>query len=328
MKKISLEKIHQKHPQKTYLELYDYILKHMEAGDIKPVKKSGTNGKKPALFLEYWIAEEKKKRPDHLYIEELNFQLSPLLSNDYYLSHLERYEQDRKWVLLLDSFIKKHRDRIQIPVSLNERSFEIWHREKFLQKEQGKKILKRCGMELQDLNLYETTEPLAYYVQNRETPQNLLIVENKDTFYSMRKHLLSGSQKILDLEAGTLIYGAGKGILRSFRDFVFCVEPYMQEESNQIYYFGDLDYEGIGIYENLAQLFAASKEIIPFIQAYEMMLDKSKQIVRLPETREQQNRNISSLFFSYFTAEQVHAMKNILEQELYIPQEILSISDF
>ena len=45
-----------------------------------------------------------------------------------------------------------------------------------------------------------------------------------------------------------MIYGAGKGIFKSFQDFEFCVEPYMKEKKNQIFYFGDLDYEGIGIY--------------------------------------------------------------------------------
>ncbi len=262
MKRISLETIQQQNSSKTYLQLHEHILKRILSDQLRPIKASGTNGKRPALYLEYWLMEEAKNRPDKFYQEELSYQLSPAISNDYYLSHLAQYEQDRSWVLMLDSFLKSHREALNTPVSLNERSFQIWQREKFLQKEQGRKILKRCGMELSDFNLYETTEPLAYYVQNRETPQNILILENKDTFYSMRKHLLSGEQTILGLKVGTLIYGAGKGIHRSFQDFAFCVEPYMQEENNQIYYFGDLDYEGIGIYEKLAQLFA--KYIPPF----------------------------------------------------------------
>ena len=31
------------------------------------------------------------------------------------------------------------------------------------------------------LNLYETSEPLAYYTDTKEIPQNILLVENKDT---------------------------------------------------------------------------------------------------------------------------------------------------
>lgn len=48
----------------------------------------------------------------------------------------------------------------------------------------------------------------------------------------------------------------------------------------------------------------------------------------MPETKEQQNRNIGTLFFSYFTEEQVKEMRQILESETYIPQEILNITDF
>ena len=83
-------------------------------------------------------------------------------------------------------------------------------------------------------NIYETTEPLAYYSRTRNIPQNLLILENKDTFFSMRRHLLEGNEEILGIKIDTLIYGAGKGIFRSFEDFDLCVEPYMQAEGNQI----------------------------------------------------------------------------------------------
>ncbi len=152
---------------------------------------------------------------------------------------------------------------------MNERSFEIWQREKFLIKEQGKKILKRCKIEPEILNVYETTEPLSYYSHTRKTPQNLLIIENKDTFYSMRKHLLNGNDTILGMKIGTLIYGGGKGIFRSFQDFDLCVVPYMKTEENQIYYFGDLDYEGIGIYECLAELFQKRwQRIIELLEDY------------------------------------------------------------
>ena len=65
-----------------------------------------------------------------------------------------------------------------------------------------------------------------------------------------------GEDAVMGIEIGTLIYGAGKGILRSFLDFDLCAEPYMKDCKNRIYYFGDLDYEGIGIYESLAQMAA------------------------------------------------------------------------
>ena len=142
-----------------------------------------------------------------------------MISVDYYLAHPDTYEKDRIWVLMLNEYLKKHADALLTAESLNERSFEIWHREKFLDREQGKKILKRCGLNVEALNVYRTTEPLSYYTHTRNTPQNILILENKDPFFSMRNYLLNGHTEIFGAEIGTLIYGAGKGIIRSFQDF-------------------------------------------------------------------------------------------------------------
>lgn len=144
----------------------------------------------------------------------------------------------------------------------------------------------------------------------------------------MRRHLLEGNEEILGIKIDTLIYGAGKGIFRSFEDFDLCVEPYMQAEGNQIFYFGDLDYEGIGIYENLAELFNEEWKIIPFMAGYEKLLDKAVKAVSIPETKERQNRNIKNIFFSYFSTERIKQMKEILGKGRYVPQEILNISDF
>lgn len=326
MKRISLEELLKNRLSDPYGKQYDYMKSLLMQERIKPVKASGTNGKKPALYRSYWIVEQEK---DYTVLEEeLKYKLHPMISVDYYLSHLEQYEKERSWVLLLDAYLKDNRKMLCYPESLNERSFEIWNREKFLAKEQGNSILKHCGLETGALNVYQTAEPLAYYSHTRITPQNLLILENKDTFYSMRRHMLCGNNSILGMDMGTLVYGAGKRVLRSFNDFDFCVEPYMTEAGNAIYYFGDLDYEGIGIYENLASMVKERWAILPFVPAYQKMLSKAGHVAGLPDTLEKQNRKISGHFFSYFSREQVQQMEEILKREKYIPQEILTISDF
>lgn len=326
MKRISLEELLRPYAKESYEQQYQYIKKLIEQEKIKPVKSARGNGKKPALYCSYWVIEQKK---DYSILEEeLKYRLHPMISVDYYLSHLKNYERDREFVLKLDKYLRTRQEMLSYPESVNERSFEIWNREKFLSREQGKAILKRCGLNVQNLNVYGTAEPLAYYSYTRETPQNLLILENKDTFYSMRRHLLEEKGSIFGEDIGTLVYGAGKRIFRSFEDFGFCVEPYMVECGNRIYYFGDLDYEGIGIYENFAESFDGRWEIRPFVPAYDAMIRKACQSDGLPKTKEKQNRNLSSRFFSYFSDEQEKKMKAVLEREEYIPQEILNISDF
>lgn len=328
MKRISLEQLQKESRKDSYLEQYQYICGQIEQQKIKAVKNSPLNGKTPALHLSYWVIESK---PDYgRQIEELRFQMVPAIRTDYYFNHLEVYRKEEKWVKLLNRYFLECGAAKQESVSINERSFQIWGREKFLQKGQGKQILAHCGVTLEQLNVYSTTEPLAYYSGSKRTPQTVLILENKDTFYSMRKHLINGRSRILGEEIGTVIYGAGKGILRSFEDFGFCVEPYINHEDNRILYFGDLDYEGIGIYERLEELFGKNRNLSPFVSAYEKMLQKSDicGMEFLPETSEKQNRNISGQFFRFFTDEITDRIQKILKAGKYIPQEIINITDF
>ena len=104
-----------------------------------------------------------------------------------------------QWLFLLNQYLKTNRRSLEIPKSMNERSFDIWHREKFLKEEQGKKILKRCGIAIEHLNLYETTEPLAYYSVTKEIPQNILILENKESFVEERGLFVIGSKSNIEL---------------------------------------------------------------------------------------------------------------------------------
>lgn len=338
--KITLAELLLKKNNLSYTEQSDYICSLIDCGKIKPVKSSGTNGKKPALPNAYHIIEEKKDYSR--LVNELRYEICSGISIDYYIKHPDIYEKERKWVLMLNEFLeKRHREDDELQkkfsaASLNERSFEIWNREKFLQKENGKRILSHCGLDMDALDIYTTSEPLAYYSKSRNIPQNILIIENKDTFYSMRKYLIENESKsdinssnltILGVKIDTLVYGAGKGILRSASDFEFCAEPYMNDKTNTYLYFGDLDYEGIGIYENLAGLLAGKQKLIPFVQAYEKMIEKAEICKELPETKEGQNRNITGYFETFFEEQYRIKIKQILVNNKYIPQEIINAND-
>ena len=89
----------------------------------------------------------------------------------------------------------------------------------------------------------------------------------------------------------------------------------MKAPGNQIYYFGDLDYEGIGIYERLEEEFHGKWEIIPFVRAYEAMLNKAGDLEMLPETKEKQNRNISQAFFHILKKNRYRECRAFLRRE-------------
>lgn len=58
------------------------------------------------------------------------------------------------------------------------------------------------------------------------------------------------------------------------------------------------------------------------------MIDKAiKEEYDLPKTKEGQNRNLKGEFYNYFTEDYKIKIKNILENNLYIPQEIININD-
>ena len=181
MRRISLEELLRARADVPYSVQCGYIMELMEKGEIKPLRASGTNGKKPAMFREYWkIEPEKDYAP---LADELKYRLDARICIDYYLSHLDTYEKERRWVLMLSEFLGKRKEQLSHEESENERSFEIWNEEKFLCQGRGRTVLKHCGLEEDFFNIYRTSEPLAYYSHTRETPQNMVILENKDTFY-------------------------------------------------------------------------------------------------------------------------------------------------
>ena len=100
-----------------------------------------------------------------------------------------------------------------------------------------------------------------------------------------------------------------------------------------------MDYEGIGIYEKLVEIFkekstegiiAEKMMVEPFKEAYIRMYEKAERVGmdRLPVTKEKQNRNIGQVFASYFESEMWENFENLLLTEKYIPQEIINIWDF
>lgn len=328
IKKIELNEIRNYYKISEYEELNKLICNLIENNVIRPVKASRTNGMRPALYNKYFIIEEKKDYSS--YIDEINYTLNPLINTSYYFKNLDKYIDDRKYILKFSKFLDNRNNRMSNKaISKNECSFEIWQEEKFLSEGKGEKILKNLGFDLDILNVYETSEPLSYYSVNKVEPQNILILENKDTFYTYRKYLMDNcGNNILGQSISTLIYGSGKKIYRSFSDFTLWAEPYFFNKENNIFYFGDLDFEGIIIYERLYDEFKENIEIKLFQEAYIYMIDKyTDKDLDLPKTKDLQNKNIKDIFLNNFDDNYKNKIIRILNSGKYIPQEIININD-
>ena len=326
-KKVTLDEISKFYKIEEYRLLYEQIKQDIEQGIIVPIKSSKLNGKKPALYHTYKVIPLEEDYS--MYESEMAYELNGLMDLSYYRKNMSQYVKDRVYIKQLSHFLDYEKDALKEAVSMNERSFEIWGREKYLKQEGGKRLLKNLEIGIERLHIYETAEPIAYYAHHKQVPQHVLILENMDTFYSMRRYLLSGHSHILGIPIGTLIYGGGKGICKSFKDFSWGVEPYLAQKENTFLYFGDLDYEGIGIFESLKDIFNEVYQMIPFKEAYVKMIKKAgKQKTNLPQTKEGQNKHLTGIFFSFFDERIKKQMIEILEAERYIPQEILNIKDF
>ena len=53
-----------------------------------------------------------------------------------------------------------------------------------------------------------------------------------------------------------------KSIHKSFPDFTFCMEPYLNDPENEILYFGDLDYEGIIILKIFIEILGQISDLL------------------------------------------------------------------
>ena len=323
--KITLDELESLFKVNNYNDLVDIVIKLIEEEKINIIKASGTNGKKPALYNKYTVIKEKEDYS--IYFEELDYKIIPEIDVSYFRKNIEKYKENRKYILKLNEFLMNNKEELTNRISQKERSFQIWQEEKYLQSK-GMTLLKKLDISIDKLNFYETNEPLAYYSIEHNSPQNILIIENMDTFYTFRKHLMDKSNNFFDINIGTVIYGKGKGIEKSIKDFDIVVDEIVSDVRNTIYYLGDLDFEGIIIYENLEMVVREKYSIMPFVEGYKKMIDKAlENKYELPPTKEKQNKNIKGIFLNYFDDDYKNKILEILNNGLYIPQEILNIGD-
>lgn len=174
--------------------------------------------------------------------------LNAALSISYYINRPEEYKKHRAIILQLNQLMTFSKEKLHRQISINERSLQIWGKEKLLRDSSIATILKNLGITFKMLNVYNTPEPFFYYLHN-ETIPSILIIENKDTWFSIRKYLKETGKRVLGLSIGLLIYGEGKKIESSI-EFLEEDELSFFKDAT-IYYWGDLDFEGIDIYLRL-----------------------------------------------------------------------------
>ncbi|TYQ18427.1 UNVERIFIED_CONTAM: uncharacterized protein DUF2220 [Acetivibrio alkalicellulosi] len=294
----------------------DFCLKDI----LSPVKASKTNGRNPALYNKYRIILKKDddKEDFNRLLNELK-SIHPKLDKDFYHRNPNIYKDDREYVLMISKYLLDELKSCSLNYrcTMNERSFEIFNDEKFLDGK-GKVILKRLGISMEDLNCYKTLEAFFYILFEPKERINILIIENKDTFFSVLKYLERREDKSLyDTTIDMLIYGEGKKIVNSFK---FINEVARGVAIDKVYYFGDLDFEGIGIFNSLAHKYGKHL-IIPHVELYKQLLCVAK---NPPVLKSCQTEIFMELFLMYFDDRCKKEITGILYNNRYIPQEALN----
>ncbi|KLU64798.1 hypothetical protein DEAC_c31260 [Desulfosporosinus acididurans] len=200
--------------ESDYELFHTQVEKFVESGVLVAVKSSKTNGRIPPLFNRYRII--KPQEDFSAYLESVR-RLNPLLNIAGYLQRPELYKKHLEIVEGLSRYLWFARELLEQPMSRKERSFSVWGREKLLDEHLAlvKEVLKFNRLEETFLNFYDTPEPFFEYHHQPGELTTVLVIENKDTWFTLRKLMqTSGKSNIAGTEVNVLLYGEGNKITK------------------------------------------------------------------------------------------------------------------
>lgn len=312
---IPVDELHSMAGEGDYLRFHELVSELEKDGILSPVVASGHNGRSPSLFNRYRLVIEDV--PEPAFADEIS-ALPIDRAVRYYRAHPGHYRHDRPFVRAICGFILD--GRAHPPVTVNERSYQLFRDEKALKDGRGRTVLERMGLSAGDLRVIPTAEPFAHFdLRHLDGDGRVLIVENLDTFISVHRCLRTRTPLLGELMPGFIIYGEGNKILSSFR-FVREV-PGLGEEAVYLY-FGDLDHEGISIYGRLVRRYG-NCNIKPWVTGY---LGLVKVEPDPPKGRGTQRETPLGLFLTDFPEQGACEIEKLLSSGGYIPQEALSLA--
>lgn len=327
--------LHKLLKEPEYKYFYDLVKVMLAEGLLTPVKTSGKNGRLPSLFNKYRII---KPALDYSVYEEKIKHLEPSLNISAYLQKPETYIKHQEMLEDLSRYLWEKNDLLQYPMSRKERSFSIWGREKYLDEHFSlwREVRQFNDLPESVLNYYDTPEPFFEYIHHKTSHSaclTILVLENKDIWFTLRKLLQETSQNRLgNMSIDVLLYGEGNKITKQGALEVYIRDMYGQDmvDTSRVLYCGDFDAEGIRLFFR-TQKANPRLQIEPFTLLYQRMLD-------LAENRElpfsQDNRRLEVPLTEFITLLGLSEPRqnSVINQKRlkfwregrYIPQEILN----
>lgn len=319
-------------PWKILLQAYKDLPHEIGGGDhlrrilrlLEELKKA----KKIAFFKlstsGKWDRSRRPPRP--LFVKDLTV-LKKSLPTPYNwhpkLADFAEKNRNKSELKKIDHFLKEFSQKIETPlISLNERSFEIFGKEKTL-----RNLLFSGGLQdhLKPLDLgcryYPPPLVYQYFPEVKLSVDRVLVIENKDTFYSMIEW------NRLKKYYTHICYGNGNAFSQSHSR----LEEILRDSYQAVFsYFGDLDINGI---QTLITVHQTHKNqnlpiIVPALSLYQQMLDRAN---GLPLQKDKNTysettqllQDSKDLFPEQFL-EQIQ--RTLFLKNKRIPQEILSLT--
>lgn len=306
-------------------EFIDSMQKLIEKETLVPLKNSRPLLDYDKIAAKYQIClKSLENQTNTLPSSEID-SYHPKIDMSFYVKHPEEYYENKIYIQKIDSLLKQD----SCPtLTANERSYLIFNDEKALTDPgkatiDGLAILRKLGnLKIEDLKAKETFEPFFCYQTEmfeniaNSRPRTVLIIENKDTFWTLMDAIKSNRLCGIHL----LIYGEGMAITKKFA----FIRYLRGQPSDHYYYFGDIDYAGIIIYNTLRKTFP-EYDIVPAVPFYEYMLhtagfENSRCLKSIKDT---DSSNLSP-FIDYFNAESEDMIRKIIENKRCLPQEVIN----
>ena len=301
--------------------LYDLITELNVKGFLDPVKSSGTNGNiKYPLHKKYRITLEDDI--SSAIVENIGFLHPTLLKSGYLSSHPKEYERNKFVIDKLNSYLFSR--ELGEPVSRKERSFEIFGREKVLDDNAVKTLLRNLQITESELCFYDTPEYCFHdYIPERKDSLVLLICENKDIWFNIRRCMFENNYRSLfGVKIDGVVYGNGNKVSQKKGALVEYIK-FMGNPSVKFLYWGDIDREGFDIYRRTREV-NASLDIGLFVPGYSKMIERARNIeIEGSNSSKKDGMSFDDLIVDFSPEERVF-LATIFEQNKLIPQGIIS----
>ena len=300
-------------------ELCKLVSDAVDEGFMSPVKVSGTNGNRAyPVYLKYRITIAEN------YTEALSAisMLHPaIIKSGYLQTKPELYLKYEAQFQKLNRYL--FQTQASTSVSRKERSFAIFDEEKQLDDSSFHGLLERLGLTAEVLCYYDTPEYCFNdYIPERKAQMTLLICENKDIWFNIRRRMYEDSARdIFGVRIDGVVYGSGNKI--SERGALSAYTQFMGADSVRYFYWGDIDRAGLYIFMSLVRN-NPQLDIQLFTPAYEEML-RLAEFRNIPDSQDhrEQNRNYEPIY-DFFPDEMKHRLSDYIHVNKRIPQELIN----